>query len=78
MCTVFAIETDRPDLFKIEAALKKTESRGPDDQRIAVLDNAVLGFQRLSIMGVASTGMQPFFLGENAAICNGEIYGFAQ
>ena len=76
MCTVFAIETDRPDLFKIEAALKKTESRGPDDQRIAVLDNAVLGFQRLSIMGVASTGMQPFFLGENAAICNGEIYGF--
>ena len=76
MCTVFAIETDRPDLARIEAALKKTESRGPDDQRIAVLEHAVLGFQRLSIMGVESSGMQPFFLNGNAAICNGEIYGF--
>lgn len=76
MCTVFAMETDCPRLDWIEKALEKTESRGPDDQRIAVLDGAVLGFQRLTIMGVDPTGMQPFFLDDDAAICNGEIYGF--
>lgn len=76
MCTVFAMETDQPKLKQVEAALQKTYSRGPDDQRIVVLEKAVLGFQRLTIMGVDSSGMQPFFLGKNAAICNGEIYGF--
>lgn len=76
MCTVFAMETDQPDLKQVEAALDKTQSRGPDDQRIVVLPHALLGFQRLTIMGVDSSGMQPFFLGDNAAICNGEIYGF--
>lgn len=76
MCTVFAMETDQPDLKQVEAALQKTYTRGPDDQRIVVLEKAVLGFQRLTIMGVDSSGMQPFFLGQNAAICNGEIYGF--
>ena len=76
MCTVFAIESSHPDLQKIEAAFSKTASRGPDDTRYLQLDHALLGFQRLSIMGPDSSGMQPFSLNGNSAICNGEIYGF--
>lgn len=76
MCTVFAIETSSPDLSSIQAALEKTTSRGPDDMKIVPLDGAVLGFQRLSIMGPAPSGMQPFFLNGNGVVCNGELYGF--
>ncbi len=76
MCTVFAIESSHPDFEKIEAAFKKTTSRGPDDTRYLQLDQALLGFQRLSIMGPNPSGMQPFCLNGSAAICNGEIYGF--
>lgn len=76
MCTVFAIATGHPDLDQLAKALEKTTSRGPDDTRFTVLDNAVLGFQRLSIMGPDPSGMQPFAMEGNAAICNGEIYGF--
>lgn len=76
MCTVFSVQTYHPNADAIEAALKNTETRGPDDTKVVVLDGAVLGFQRLSIMGPDASGMQPFFLGENALVCNGEIYGF--
>lgn len=76
MCTVFSVQSKHPNIVAISAALKKTESRGPDDEKIVFLDGAVLGFQRLSIMGPAASGMQPFFLNGNAVVCNGEIYGF--
>ena len=36
----------------------------------------LLGFQRLSIMGLTEAGMQPFELDGNYVVCNGEIYGF--
>ncbi len=35
-----------------------------------------MGFERLSIMGLTPEGMQPFHLGDNIVVCNGEIYGF--
>lgn len=54
----------------------KTISRGPDMQRIISIPNGILGFERLSIMGLSESGMQPFFHKNNAVICNGEIYGF--
>lgn len=77
MCTVFAISA--PDSSKrAERALAPTLSRGPDDQRILCLEGATLGFQRLSIMGPSPLGMQPFVFENNAAVCNGEIYGFRQ
>lgn len=76
MCTVFAIQSDRFDRTRIETALLGTIVRGPDDQRIVRLENAVLAFQRLSIMGIDNSGMQPFELHGNYAVCNGEIYGF--
>lgn len=45
MCTVFSVQTYHPNADAIEAALKKTETRGPDDTKVVVLDGAVLGFQ---------------------------------
>ena len=35
-----------------------------------------LGFHRLAIMGLTPEGMQPFHLGGDMAVCNGELYGF--
>lgn len=35
-----------------------------------------LCFHRLAIMGLSEEGMQPFHLGGDMVVCNGEIYGF--
>lgn len=63
------------------AGFSKTVSRGPDMTRVDRIDlggeqKALLGFHRLSIMGLGEEGMQPFHLHGNLLVCNGEIYGF--
>ena len=62
------------DYFK--EMLGRTAERGPDKSRVLKVKSGWLGFNRLSIMGLTCKGMQPFTRGENAAICNGELYGF--
>ena len=63
--------------MKAEQILSRTTSRGPDSMRLEKLPcGGFLGFQRLAIMGLTPEGMQPFHRGGNAAVCNGEIYGF--
>ena len=76
MCTIMAYCGVSGGIEKVEDGLKSTISRGPDDQRITEVDGGVLGFQRLSIMGLTPEGMQPFKLDDDYVICNGEIYGF--
>lgn len=56
--------------------LDRTYTRGPDDARIIDTGDGLLGFRRLSIMGLNEAGMQPFSLNNNYVVCNGEIYGF--
>ncbi len=75
MCTIMAY-CDVGGMEKVTEGLKATVSRGPDDQRITEVAGGVLGFQRLSIMGLTPEGMQPFELDGSSVICNGEIYGF--
>ncbi|MBR5931455.1 MAG: asparagine synthase B [Lachnospiraceae bacterium] len=53
-----------------------TKSRGPDDTRIVDTGKGLLGFHRLSIMGLTPSGMQPFELDGSYVVCNGELYGF--
>ncbi len=53
-----------------------TISRGPDQSRIVPPGEGIMGFHRLSIMGLTEEGMQPFSLGSKTIVCNGEIYGF--
>ena len=42
--------------------------------RIIDTGKGLLGFQRLSIMGLNEYGMQPFQRGKHYVVCNGEIY----
>lgn len=56
--------------------LSRTASRGPDASRIFDTGDGFLGFNRLSIMGLSETGMQPFVRNGKACVCNGELYGF--
>ncbi len=60
----------------LQPFFERTESRGPDMERMTAFEGGVLGFERLSIMGLTESGMQPFKLGGNMLVCNGEIYGF--
>lgn len=76
MCSIMGYCGSSADREKFKECLGKTVSRGPDDTRIVDTGNGFLGFQRLSIMGLTPSGMQPFLQKENYVVCNGEIYGF--
>ena len=76
MCTIMGYCGKSGGMQKVSEGLTATVSRGPDDERIIDLKDGVLGFQRLSIMGLTPEGMQPFGLEGNYVVCNGEIYGF--
>ena len=76
MCTIMAYCGVSGGTGKVMEGLKATVSRGPDDQRIIRLPDGIMGFQRLSIMGLTPEGMQPFELDGDFAVCNGELYGF--
>ena len=76
MCSIMGVKGRKLSVMELTAAFAATTSRGPDKERILELPEAVLGFQRLSIMDLSCSGMQPFVLGEDAVVCNGEIYGF--
>lgn len=76
MCTIMCCCGKKDGMTKVAEGLEATVSRGPDDQRIEELNGGVMGFQRLSIMGLTPEGMQPFVLDGSYAVCNGEIYGF--
>ena len=76
MCTIMGYCGRSGGMQKVSEGLAATVSRGPDDERVIELKDGVLGFQRLSIMGLTPEGMQPFELNGNYVVCNGEIYGF--
>ena len=61
---------------EFEEHFAATTSRGPDMCRVIEVGDCVLGFQRLAIMGLTESGMQPFERNGNYVICNGELYGF--
>lgn len=76
MCSVFGYCGEVTDKAAFDTAFERTKSRGPDDSRVTDTGKGLLGFHRLSIMGLTHTGMQPFVLNGCYAVCNGELYGF--
>lgn len=76
MCSILAYPGTKVTEDTVKSMLEKTISRGPDATRIISTGNGYLGFNRLSIMGLTESGMQPFHFGSNWCVCNGEIYGF--
>ena len=76
MCSIFGYCGTVPDRAAVEKGFGQTKSRGPDDSRMIAAGKGVLGFHRLSIMGLTGSGMQPFERDGCYAVCNGELYGF--
>ena len=76
MCSIFGYSGKAIPEKELREAFLKTTSRGPDDMRFIPLEKGFMGFQRLAIMGLTPEGMQPFALGGDRLVCNGEIYGF--
>lgn len=76
MCCILSWCGNSADKHRFEKAMEKTVSRGPDCSRVLKTGGGLLGFQRLSIMGLTDEGMQPFEMNGSAVVCNGEIYGF--
>ena len=78
MCSIIGYCGRPIDREAFEEGFWRTLSRGPDDSRMMEVGEGLLGFHRLSIMGLHPEGMQPFTLNGNAVVCNGEIYCFEQ
>ena len=76
MCSIMGYCGKGADVVKFKEGFDRTISRGPDDSRIVDTGEGLLGFHRLSIMGLTPSGMQPFALDGSYVVCNGELYGF--
>ena len=76
MCSIIGYCGMVRDMEQLKTCFARTLSRGPDDTRIIDVGQGLLGFHRLSIMGLHPEGMQPFGLNGSWVVCNGEIYGF--
>ena len=76
MCSIIGFCKKTRSVSQIRPYFERTHSRGPDMARILETPTGYLGFQRLAIMGLTEAGMQPFQLGGDFVVCNGEIYGF--
>lgn len=76
MCSIMGYCGSGADMKKFKKGFERTVSRGPDGSRVVDTGRGLLGFHRLSIMGLTPSGMQPFEMGGSYVICNGEIYGF--
>jgi asparagine synthase (glutamine-hydrolysing) len=76
MCSILGTTSKTISKEELKPYFDRTIPRGPDMSRLIETPLGYLGFHRLAIMGLHPEGMQPFELGANKAVCNGEIYGF--
>jgi len=76
MCAIIGFTSQTIQKEDIMEGFQKTVERGPDMSRVESYGDAILGFHRLAIMGLDESGMQPFHLGGDAVVCNGELYGW--
>ena len=76
MCSIMGFTSEKLTAASVRPFFDKTVSRGPDCSRIEAAGTGYLCFHRLSIMGLTDEGMQPFHLGKDMVVCNGELYGF--
>ena len=76
MCSIMGFTKRNLDENAVWSYFNRTKSRGPDLSRVEPAGEGWLCFHRLSIMGLDETGMQPFHLGDDRCVCNGELYGF--
>ena len=77
MCSIMCYIDGGKNKSAFAEGFIKSKMRGPDDTKIILINNDLMGFHRLSIMDLENTGMQPFEYDGSYVICNGEIYGFS-
>ncbi len=66
------------DVGNKERALEELHHRGPDNTGIWKTDDVFLGHKRLSILDLSPRSNQPFQIGNEIIIFNGEIYNFRE
>ncbi|MDO4474911.1 MAG: asparagine synthase B [Eubacteriales bacterium] len=76
MCSIMGYMGSTLTVEEFKEHFDKTITRGPDMQRIIERPGMIMGFERLAIMGLDESGMQPFEFENNLVVCNGEVYGF--
>ncbi len=76
MCGLLVSTDVSTSMEAFQQGLSRLRDRGPDDAAIVSDERGIVGFQRLSIMGLHPEGMQPFKRDGRILVCNGEIYGF--
>ena len=76
MCAIMGFSKKSLNKDEVRTYFDRTQSRGPDMSRILETPSGYLCFHRLAIMGLDESGMQPFSLGKDMVVCNGELYGW--
>ena len=76
MCSIMGFTSPFLTPEAVKPFFDRTLSRGPDQSRMEPAGSGMLCFHRLAIMGLTEEGMQPFHLGDDMVVCNGELYGF--
>ena len=76
MCAIMGFSSSLLTEEEIRPYFERTKTRGPDMSRIERAGSGWLCFHRLAIMGLHEEGMQPFHLGGDMVVCNGELYLF--
>jgi asparagine synthase (glutamine-hydrolysing) len=83
MCGIIAVFCKTPlkndsKLEKIKKGYETLKSRGPDSGNFTNEDGNILGFHRLCINDMSSSGDQPMIYKNTKLMCNGEIYNHKQ
>lgn len=76
MCSIMCYEGGDKNRSAFKEGFMRTKMRGPDATNIVEIADSIIGFHRLAIMDLESSGMQPFEYDGSYVICNGEIYDF--
>lgn len=76
MCSIMCYAGKDLTAEEFRGYLQETKMRGPDAAAVVETEFGLLGFERLAVMGLTQEGMQPFHMGKDWVVCNGEVYGF--
>ncbi|MFB2773864.1 asparagine synthase (glutamine-hydrolyzing) [Shewanella xiamenensis] len=78
MCGIFGIASPEIDLNLAKESLHTLSHRGPDQSNSLQIKNVFIGHQRLSILDLSESGMQPMHSNGVYITVNGEIYNFVE
>lgn len=77
---IIQLDGDAPPRDRLEAALTRMATRGPDNAAVWSEGEAALGHRRLSVVDVSAAGHQPMLShdGRYVIVYNGEVYNAAE